>query len=155
MNFLLYPKTLIAISAVFIMVLVYFQGRVDGKRIIQTQWNQEKSQQTAKLAETISVYRAKEQAMTETVAKITKDKNDEIARIQQRMSFLDNWVRQFPERPGVSSATKASTDGKTGYQCNAPILYREDAAFLGRETQRAEQIRVELISCYAAYDATQ
>ena len=154
MNFLLSPKMLIAISAVFIMVLVYFQGRVDGKRIIQTQWNQEKAQQTAKLAETISVYRAKEQAMTETVAKITKDKNDEIARIQQRMSFLDNWVRKFPERPSVSTSTKASTDGKA-IEGNGSVIYREDARFLASEAARADRIRAALISCYQQYDSTQ
>ena len=83
---------------------------------------------------------------------IQKDKDAKIKNLNARVASLTRSLQERPSRPdssGISndSRVEESKPGSTGVG-----LYREDALFLVREAARADEIRIELQTCYKSYD---
>ena len=83
---------------------------------------------------------------------IQKDKDAKIKNLNARVASLTRSLQERPNRPdssGISndSRVEESKPGSTGVG-----LYREGALFLVREAARADEIRIELQTCYKSYD---
>ena len=91
-------------------------------------------------------------ALQESFDNIQKDKDAKIKTLNARVASLTRSLQERPNRPdssGISndSRVEESKPGSTGVG-----LYREDALFLVREAARADEIRIELQTCYKSYD---
>lgn len=75
---------------------------------------------------------------------IEKEKNAQIASINNQLVDAVSELRKRPSRPETPGAGQGGT-GAT--------LYAQDAEFLIREAARADQIRAGLNACYKQYDS--
>lgn len=133
----------------------YFAGKYTGRKIAQAHWAAEKAAQEKQLADTVNAYRAKEQQLAQQVNVITEEKNRAVNDLEQRLAVLSDRVRQFAERPAVPDTPKVAADAK-GRSCNCgPVIYRQDAEFLGEEAERAEKLRISLLACQQQYEAAE
>ncbi len=85
------------------------------------------------------------QALTTLQQKAAHEQRD----LQRRIDALVERLRERPERPADLAAPAGPGDPVA---CTAAQLYRADAAFLVREAARADQLRIDLAACQAAYD---
>ena len=86
-------------------------------------------------------------------AKRQGEANEKIRNLNTTVSNLITGLQSRPTREDSSSliastSTTTNIAGATGAE-----LYRGDAEFLTRQSARAEEIRLGLLSCYADYDA--
>jgi hypothetical protein len=123
------------------LVLAIYQGYEYGRRSLQAEWDAEK-------ATAITAQRDKEAALQASMDKLREDKNRETAKLQRTVAALSNSLRDRPERPAVPASANA---GDAGGWCSGPQLYREDAALVISESERAEKIRLQLIQCQKMY----
>lgn len=83
------------------------------------------------------------------VDRARKEKDDEIRKINGRLSAALERLRQRADRPPADlPGPPRACEGATGAELSGP-----DAGFLEREAARAEQLRAALGACYEAYDA--
>lgn len=130
------------IGGVLILVMTaaaYFKGYYKGKSVVQSEWDKVVAEQTIKTVEVERDLRTK-------IDTVVEDKNREIARIKRSHASIVAGLQQRPERDSVSSSTEAPQN------CSGTGLYREDAGFLAGEAARADEVTIELLSCYKAYD---
>ena len=118
-----------------------FIGYVHGSDATQARWDTEK-------ASTITAQRTKEAELQAGMDKLRTEKNRETAKLQRTVAALTLSLRDRPERPAVPAS---ATDGNAGGWCSGPQLYREDAALVISESERADTIRLALITCQKAY----
>lgn len=150
--------TLWLAAALFVIgvgICSYFAGRIDGKTVVQAQWNAEKAKQEQQLAETVTTYRAREHQLAQQVNDINQEKNRAVNDLEQRVAVLTDRVRQFAERPDLPTTPKAATNGACRPVACGPVIYRPDAEFLGKEAERAEKLRLSLLACQSQYDAAE
>ena len=125
------------VSAVIAMSFGYDEG---AKRV-QAKWDTEK-------AAIVTAQRDKEAELQSSMDKLREDKNRETAKLSRTVAALTNSLRNRPERPAVPASAAV---GDAGGWCSGPQLYREDAAMAISEAERADQIRIALITCQKAY----
>ena len=84
------------------------------------------------------------------LATITQRKTDEARALALAVAQLTGELSRRPDRPAGGPVPTGPADpvGCTGAQ-----LYRPDAAFLVGESARADQLRIALDGCQAAYDS--
>jgi len=112
-----------------------------GRRSVRAQWDAEK-------AAIVTAQHAKEVELQAGMDKLREAKNRETAKLQRTVAALTDSLRNRPERPAVP--TSASTgDGAPG--CTGATVYKQDGEFLIRESSRADQLRLALITCQKAY----
>lgn len=105
---------------------------------------------TAALAATENA-RLRERSAAATLSAITQKATDETADLQRRVAALAHSLRNRPERPAAGGDVPAGPADPVA--CTGAQLYREDAGFLVGEAARADQLRIDLDRCQAAYDA--
>lgn len=93
--------------------------------------------------------RSREQAAAATLSTIEKKASDEQKSLATQLAAAHRELRNRPERPSGGDVP-ASPAGGVG--CTGAQLYRQDLAFLYREAGRADQLRIALERCQAAYD---
>lgn len=89
-----------------------------------------------------------EQRLQDMQAKASKDRQEqanEIHRINSRLADALERLRQRPER--LPESARAACEGATGNE-----LSGADAAFLVRESARADELRAALTACYQWID---
>lgn len=153
---MLRPLSITVAAFLFMVCLVlggYYSGKTAGKSIVQAKWDADKAESHKRFAETVAAYRTREQQISKEVNEITKEKNRAVNDLQQRVSVLADRVRQFAERPSVPHAAQAAAHGENGRCHCGPVIYREDAEFLGKEAERADQLRISLLACERQYEA--
>ena len=96
-----------------------------------------------KVAQAKAVHDKEIQAQ-EDADKIRKEKNAQIANINNQLANALISLRQRPSR----SESTSNGQGGTGLSLSA-----EDATFLIGESARADKLRSELGACYSQYDA--
>jgi hypothetical protein len=102
------------------------------------------SKLTAYKLEQEAATRQKEAENQQATDQIRKDKDAQIASINNQLADA---LIQLHNR---TSRTQASSNGQGG---TGSTLYAEDAEFLIREASRADTIRTALDACYKQYDA--
>lgn len=129
------------IAGVIGLVAAYKNGYVHGSQHVQAAWDSEK-------ATIVTAQRDKEAALQASMDKLRMEKNRETAKLRRTVADLTISLRDRPERPAVPAS---ATDGDAGGWCSGPQLYREDAAMVISESERAETIRLHLIKCQKMY----
>lgn len=94
-------------------------------------------------------WRQREQDSTQALLTIQQKAAHDKRNLQRRIDALADSLRERPERPAESAAAPGAAHPLA---CTGAELYREDAAFLVREAQRADQLRADLAACQAAYE---
>lgn len=94
--------------------------------------------------------RQQERQHAEDLTAINQRSADETRVLATRIADLAAGLLNRPDRPASGAVPKGPADpvGCTGAQ-----LYRPDAAFLVGESARADQLRIALSRCQAAYDS--
>ncbi len=117
----------------------YKHGHDVGAQEIQSQWDDERAQAAIK-----------SQELQSTVDKLRETKNRELAKLNRDVRNLTDSLRSRPERPS-SAATASAGDDRDG--CTGATVYKQDGEFLIGEATRADQLRIALIQCQAAYQS--
>lgn len=120
----------------------FFVGENYGAKAVQAKWDSEK-------AATISAQRDKEAELQTNMDKLREEKNRETAKLRRTVAALTDSLRDRPERP-ASATTEA---GASPNGCTGAELYKPDGNFLVGESARADQIRLALKECQAAYQS--
>lgn len=145
----------IAIAAVILALAcfgAYKRGLHHGEAKIQEKWD----------AERAAIAQATQQAMQERIAaeeqlrrqadEQQKTYQQRIARLAAERNALLDSVRNRPARDRGDDMPGATATGG-GAGCTGAELYRDDAEFLIREAQRADQLAEQLSACVAQYQA--
>lgn len=91
-----------------------------------------------------------ERELSDKITNRLKESDHEKTRIRRDLAAALASLRNRPERP----ASDVPTDSSNGVACTGASLFRSDAEFLVWEAARADQLRIDLQACQAAYDAT-
>ena len=86
------------------------------------------------------------------VISIDSTKQNKIKDINRSSAGILNGLQQRPSRSDQSGYSRDSCNSESSKACTGRELSREDAEFLTREATRADQLRLELDSCYKQYD---
>jgi hypothetical protein len=133
----------------------YLRGDGHGRDAIQRLWDAERLARTQEQARSLEAARAREHLLQTEIDKIRQEKNREIVNLNRRNAALADSLRSRPERPASVPAPTppAPSVGPNAQSCTGRELYRPDAEFLVREAARADQIRINLAACEAAYNS--
>lgn len=83
---------------------------------------------------------------------IDSTKQNKIKDINRSSAGILNGLQQRPSRANQSDYSRDSCNAESPKASTGRELSREDAEFLTREATRADQLRLELDSCYKQYD---
>ena len=109
-----------------------------GKQVVQTKWDQQ-TLQTYEQVEKLRAETAVTQALLEAdKEKLRRNKNAEINKLNADLTDALERLRNRPERPREGDLP-ADTGAEPAASCTGAGLYREDAEFLTREADRADQ----------------
>jgi hypothetical protein len=86
------------------------------------------------------------------ITSIDSTKQNKIKDINRSSTGILNGLQQRPSRANQSDYSRDSCDAESPKASTGRELSREDAEFLAREATRADQLRLELDSCYKQYD---
>lgn len=131
----------------------YFYGRSVGKAVVQQQWDKQTKQDALTLAAHVEATRQHEAQMQEAIDDLQKENQDARKTIAARSAALRDSLRKRPDRDYHAKVSENPGTEQTTGGCTAAELFREDAEALVGEASRADNIRIELLSCYAAMDA--
>lgn len=84
---------------------------------------------------------------------IEKEKKDEILNLDRKYNATIAGLQSRITRQEGNSNSRNTSNSESTSACTGVQLYREDAEFLAREARLADEIRLELNSCYKQYDA--
>lgn len=123
------------------LVFAVYQGYEYGRQNVQAAWDTEKSA-------IVTAQREKESLLQANMDKLRTEKNRETAKLRSTVAALTLSLRNRPERPALPEVASAG-DGAPG--CTGATVYKQDGEFLIRESARADQLRLALITCQKAY----
>lgn len=129
----------------------YLWGHSRGSDTVQRAWDRARQAQIQEHDAEQLKARQREQALQDRADQIRQEKNREIADLSRRNAALADSLRNRPERPAASQTPTPASAGPDTQSCTGRELYRPDAEFLVREAARADQIRITLAACEAAY----
>lgn len=86
------------------------------------------------------------------ITSIDSTKQNKIKDINKYSAGILNGLQQRPSRANQSDYSRDSCNAESPKASTGRELSREDAEFLTREATRADQLRLELDSCYKQYD---
>ena len=112
---------------------------------LKTKLDEQRQELTLKAKET-----SKE--ISNEVLSIDSTKQNKIKDINRYSAGILNGLQQRPSRANQSDYSRDSCNAESPEACTGRELSREDAEFLTREATRADQLRLELDSCYKQYD---
>lgn len=126
----------------------HWKAYVTGKQVTQVQWDQ----QTLKTYEQNEKLRAENEitqaGLEADKEQLRKTKNAQIAQLNASLDDALDRLRIRPERPSDGNMPALTA---TGPACTGASLFKQDAEFLVRESNRADELRANLTECQAAY----
>lgn len=134
-------------AIVYVGVLIHNHGAAG----VQQKWDAERAVRSQELATAQARMRAEEQELAVAAAEIRRKTNEEIhTYIRQRDALADR-VRLAEARARVPSTPAAPSDAAVALVGPRPELLGTIGVADVDEAFRADQIRLELIACYAQY----
>ena len=118
-----------------------------GEAARQAQEEKQIAAYNADLAKSLNTSRELAQELQQKV----EDLENEKANIKRQRDFALGELRKRPTREQAKERA-SSNPTSAPKTCTGAELPREDAEFLTREATRADQLRIELESCYKQYD---
>ena len=159
MTWLLNPRVGLALALAVAWPLSLWQasnrGETAGKAFVQQQWdaaNITRAQATLRL---VDAAHATSQALQDKASEQRKATNDQITRINRAHALALERLRDRPERPadtGVGSVSEVATVGEHATGCTGAGLFKSDSAVLIGIGRDADELRINLKACYAAYE---
>ncbi len=128
-------------------------GYSRGAKAVQAKWDAEKieiGRQSLKLSEQALRDTATLQANAD---KLKGAKNAQIASINAELSDALERLRNRPSRDSAEGVSGDTTAGGVARGCTGAGLYKEDGAVLIRLARDADELRVNLKTCYQQYNA--
>lgn len=119
-----------------------------GENRVQIKWDAEKAEMARQSDKLKDEKTEKDRAAQNAIDEERKAKNAQIAKLNNNLATALAGLHNRPDRPGEGDLSKGTGPGGG---CTGADLYRADAAFLTRETFRAEKLRIKLASCEADY----
>lgn len=135
---------------------IHANGLAAGQAEIQAQWDQQRIAAAAATVQAALQAREREQALQFTADKIRQETTREIRHLSAARDAALRELRNRDERPAGHAQLAADDQAAgagPGASCTGAQLYRPDAEFLVWEAARADEVRVHLSECRAAYDA--
>lgn len=99
--------------------------------------------------------RSREYQIQDALDRIRKTKDAQIAQLRTDVRRLLDRVPDLPSRPSGDPGAKDASFGAPAAGCAGPVLYQDTWQALAREAERADELRLELIRVYDAWDKTQ
>lgn len=131
----------------------YIYGRSNGKAVVQQQWDRQAKEHADAVAAYEAAARGQESQMQAAIAVLQRENKHARKTIADRDAALRERLRNRPDRDYHAKVSENPGTEQTTGGCTAAELFREDAEALVGEASRADNIRIELLSCYAAMDA--
>jgi hypothetical protein len=143
--------TLLAGSAWY----AYARGLETGRRQVEIQWQEDARVRATAEGEEMMKAQQRERALQALLANQRKEHQREAARLAADYAAVIDSLHNRADRPGDGDVPKDAGVG-TGNpgSCTGAELYLSDSRFLAGEAQRADQLRIALKSCIAAYNQT-
>lgn len=121
---------------------------------IRALWDAEKLATALAVQTQVAQARQREQALQAKTEQLQQERRHEVAGLQRQHAAVLDSLRQRSERPASGDGVpQAASLGETERACTGGELYREDGAFLIGEALRADELRLQLVACQAAYEA--
>lgn len=154
---LMYARAAVVLFAAAIAVALFgwthHRGYTKGAQSVQQQWDKEKARVAQAREEAEAAARRKERELWSAVEKLRQEKDSEAKHLAARYQRVIDGLRNRPERPApTESVSAASGIIVAAAACTGAQLYRPDAEFLARESERADQLRIALKECQASYN---
>ena len=154
MTWLLNPRLLIVLALSVAWPLSLWtannRGEIAGKAFVQQKWDAEATTRALATLKLVERAHATSQALQAEVAQQRKVKNAEINRLKRDHADDIDRMRVRSDRPDSADLPEVATVGAGG---TGASLWRQDAEFLSGEALRADQLRLDLISCQTQYES--
>ena len=132
---------------------LHYTGYQAGKTEVQALWDADRAaiaQQSLERARQVS--RATDAAQAQADQQL-EDKNAKIRALDAAVSGLLASLHNRPDRPDASGGDLPhAASAAPAASCTGADLYRSDSEFLAWEAARADQLRLDLGQCQAAYN---
>lgn len=152
MTTLLNWRAWVAIILATALAASHWKAYTSGQKQVQAQWNAERldiAMKTLRLMENNTRASDELQAKADTTR---RNKNAHIARLDSDLAAALARLQDRPDRPGAADLP-AHTSAGPAPGCTGAQLYRPDAEFLTRESDRAQRVLADLAECQAAYQS--
>ena len=157
MAWLLNPQLLIVLALAVAWPLSLWQafsrGEIAGRAAVQQQWDAEATTRAQATLRLVERAHATSQALQDKAAEQRKATNDQITRINRAHALAIERLRDRPERPNGADLPEVAGTGQAASGCTGAGLFRSDSAVLIGIGRDADELRINLKSCYSAYDA--
>lgn len=153
MMFGLYAR-LAAIAVVVIFLAgTHWKAYRTGKAHVQLEWDADTAQRVAAALAAEQAARAKEQELRDAADKQKEKDRAKIVTLNRAVADALERLHNRPERPIAANVPASAASGASGAGCTGAELYRTDSAFLVRQSERADRLRIALAACQAGYEA--
>ena len=141
-------RWLVAAALVAVLSATHLWAWRAGSASTQAKWDAATAAQTAATLALVQDAQDKERSLQEAAEKLRRAKNEQINRLATDLADALSRLRDRPSRPGESGVP---ADASAGAGCTGASLFREDAAFLVREANRADRLLADLAQCQTQY----
>lgn len=143
-----------AVACALAAAWAYRTGAERGRAEVQARWDAEKAAQARAVIAAIEARDRATAKLTERAEALAKEYRRDLARLAADRDRLLDSLRDRPERPtGGADVPDGAAPGAAASACTGAQLYRDDAAVLVRLAAEADELRVAVERCQAAYDA--
>ena len=134
--------------------LLYAAGQKAGRQEVQQMWDQERAATAEAHAQEMMRARQQESALRDLAEKLRKEKANEARRLAREYAADIGRLRDRPARDSVADVSGASAAGAGPTPgCTGAQLFREDSAVLVGIARDADELRLALKQCQAAYNS--
>lgn len=149
----LYIKLAVAGVIATALATSHWKAYTNGKAAVQVEWNAEKLAVAAQSLELAKKVAADTATMQANADKLKGAKNAQINRLNTDLSNALERLRDSPSRDSTTGVPGDTPTGATTRGCTGAGLYKEDKSILLRLARDADELRINLKTCYQQYNA--
>lgn len=151
---LLNPKVWLEIAVVGVLVAAGWFGYNwvydRGAASVQVRWDAERAEVARQSAQIKADAAAQALSLQQAMDKQRGVTNAQVDALHAALGAAVAVLRERPERPSGGGAPNAAPAGPAP-SCTGAQLFRQDGEFLAGEAARADELRLQLAECQAAY----
>ncbi len=146
------PLSLIAAGVLAVATLgAGLLGYTQGAKSVRAQWDAERAATAQAQEQQRTEALARERQLQANLNRLKKEKTHEANRIAAVQRELADRLSDRADRPSDGGVPQAAGDRDAAPSCTGAQLFRSDGEFLAREAARADELRLQLAQCQAAY----
>lgn len=148
------PMNILGGAALLVVALLSgVAGYRLGAKLVRADWDAERTQIAEAQAQQRTEAMARERQLQANLNRLKKEKTHEANRIAAVQRDLADSLQHRADRPSDGGVPTAAGDRVDAPSCTGAQLFRPDGEFLAREAARADELRLHLAQCQAAYSA--